>query len=179
VPFKVAFDGKTDIPIVQVSLPGDSKVDSAVRLGRALGTLRLVFPFAIPAFHGLADSPVTKATPSSRAVRLSTTSETGVCLSLPPLMGVLSDQAGMGVPMPYLESFMAATKQALSSEDPVSAVQTLAKNPQYRSAHPTDEHFLPIPVAVGATDKSDKAQELLSSTEDKLGWGFWRWTQEA
>ncbi|KAK1922127.1 Extradiol ring-cleavage dioxygenase, class III enzyme, subunit B [Papiliotrema laurentii] len=145
VPFKVAFDGKTDIPIVQVSLPGDSKVDSAVRLGRALGTLR------------------------DKGYAVVTSGQ---------IVHNLRDWR-MGVPMPYLESFMAATKQALSSEDPVSAVQTLAKNPQYRSAHPTDEHFLPIPVAVGATDKSDKAQELLSSTEDKLGWGFWRWTQEA
>ncbi|TXT12916.1 hypothetical protein VHUM_01317 [Vanrija humicola] len=40
VPFKVAFDGRTDIPIAQVSLPGDSSPLSAARFGRALAALR-------------------------------------------------------------------------------------------------------------------------------------------
>ncbi|BEJ11731.1 hypothetical protein CspHIS471_0201910 [Cutaneotrichosporon sp. HIS471] len=40
VPFLVAFAGKTDIPIVQVSLPGDSNPVSAAKLGKALSTLR-------------------------------------------------------------------------------------------------------------------------------------------
>lgn len=37
---KVAFDGKTDIPIIQVSLPGDGSPASTARLGKALGGLR-------------------------------------------------------------------------------------------------------------------------------------------
>jgi aromatic ring-opening dioxygenase catalytic subunit (LigB family) len=40
VPFLVAFAGKTDIPIVQVSLPGDSSPVSAAKLGKALAALR-------------------------------------------------------------------------------------------------------------------------------------------
>lgn len=40
VPFLVAFEGKTDIPIVQVSLPGDSSPVSAAKLGKALAALR-------------------------------------------------------------------------------------------------------------------------------------------
>lgn len=40
VPFLVAFAGKTDIPIVQVSLPGDSSPVSAAKLGKALASLR-------------------------------------------------------------------------------------------------------------------------------------------
>ncbi|BEI88829.1 uncharacterized protein CcaverHIS019_0201910 [Cutaneotrichosporon cavernicola] len=40
VPFLVAFAGKTAIPIVQVSLPGDSNPVSAAKLGKALSTLR-------------------------------------------------------------------------------------------------------------------------------------------
>jgi aromatic ring-opening dioxygenase catalytic subunit (LigB family) len=40
VPFKVAFAGRTDIPIIQVSLPGDSNPISAAKLGRALAPLR-------------------------------------------------------------------------------------------------------------------------------------------
>ncbi|KLT38816.1 Extradiol aromatic ring-opening dioxygenase [Cutaneotrichosporon oleaginosum] len=40
VPFLVAFAGKTDIPVVQVSLPGDSDPVSAAKLGKALASLR-------------------------------------------------------------------------------------------------------------------------------------------
>lgn len=40
VPLKVAFQGKTDIPVVQVSLPGDSSAQTTVKLGRALASLR-------------------------------------------------------------------------------------------------------------------------------------------
>lgn len=40
VPFLVAFEGKTAIPIIQVSLPGDSSPVSAAKLGRALAPLR-------------------------------------------------------------------------------------------------------------------------------------------
>lgn len=40
VPFLVAFKGKTDIPIVQVSLPGDSSAHSSGKLGQALSALR-------------------------------------------------------------------------------------------------------------------------------------------
>lgn len=40
VPLKVAFNGKTSIPIIQVSLPGNSSPDSAAKLGKALSGLR-------------------------------------------------------------------------------------------------------------------------------------------
>lgn len=42
MPFKVAFAGKTDIPIVQVSLPGDGSPVSSAKLGKALSSLRWV-----------------------------------------------------------------------------------------------------------------------------------------
>lgn len=40
VPFKVAFNGSTSIPIIQVSLPGDGSPISSAKLGRALASLR-------------------------------------------------------------------------------------------------------------------------------------------
>ncbi|EJT48112.1 hypothetical protein A1Q1_02922 [Trichosporon asahii var. asahii CBS 2479] len=40
VPFKVAFNGSTSIPIIQVSLPGDGSPVSSAKLGRALASLR-------------------------------------------------------------------------------------------------------------------------------------------
>lgn len=43
VPFKVAFEGKSQFPIVQVSLPGDGSPVSSAKLGKALAPLRSVF----------------------------------------------------------------------------------------------------------------------------------------
>ena len=40
VPLKVGLDSQTDIPIVQVSLPGDGSPGSTASLGRALRSLR-------------------------------------------------------------------------------------------------------------------------------------------
>lgn len=40
VPFKVAFEGRTDFPVIQVSLPGDGSPESAAKLGKALASLR-------------------------------------------------------------------------------------------------------------------------------------------
>ena len=42
VPFKVAFEGKTDFPVIQVSLPGDGSPESTAALGKALAPLRYV-----------------------------------------------------------------------------------------------------------------------------------------
>jgi 4,5-DOPA dioxygenase extradiol len=42
VPFLVAFEGKTEFPVTQVSLPGDGSPESAAELGKALTPLRYV-----------------------------------------------------------------------------------------------------------------------------------------
>jgi 4,5-DOPA dioxygenase extradiol len=40
VPLKIAFDSETDIPLIQVSLPGDSSEYSSATLGKGLAGLR-------------------------------------------------------------------------------------------------------------------------------------------
>ena len=45
VPLKIGLEGQTDIPLVQVSLPGDSSPESSAKLGKALSRLRWVFSF--------------------------------------------------------------------------------------------------------------------------------------
>ena len=45
VPFLVAFQGKTEFPVIQVSLPGNGSPESAAELGKALAPLRHV-PFS-------------------------------------------------------------------------------------------------------------------------------------
>jgi 4,5-DOPA dioxygenase extradiol len=42
VPFLVAFGGKTEFPVIQVSLPGNGSPESTAELGRALAPLRYV-----------------------------------------------------------------------------------------------------------------------------------------
>ena len=47
VPFLVAFEGKTEFPVIQVSLPGNGSPESAAALGKALAPLRYV-PQSLP-----------------------------------------------------------------------------------------------------------------------------------
>lgn len=80
--------------------------------------------------------------------------------------------------MPYTDPFLAETKKAVSSPTPLDDVANLTKHPMYKSAHPTDEHFLGLPVAVAATDKNDTVEPIFVGVDKDigLGWGFWRWT---
>ena len=47
VPFLVAFEGKTEFPVIQVSLPGNGSPESAAALGKALAPLRYVPTFLL------------------------------------------------------------------------------------------------------------------------------------
>ncbi len=57
--------------------------------------------------------------------------------------------------------------------------------PNYKTAHPTDEHFLPLVVAAAAAAPADTQQEgteevqkvetLLNFDEGALGWYIARW----
>jgi 4,5-DOPA dioxygenase extradiol len=69
---------------------------------------------------------------------------------------------------------MKAVNQALRSSDTVDATIGLFHHPFYKSAHPTPEHLLPLVVAVAATSKGDKLEEIYFEC-DGLGWGMWRW----
>lgn len=80
-------------------------------------------------------------------------------------------------PLPYLEPFMKSTSTAINSPDPKSAVGALKSDPHFKGAHPTDEHFLPLCTAVGATTGSDRLEEIYLGKENNLGWGFWKWAR--
>ncbi|TYJ57908.1 hypothetical protein B9479_001263 [Cryptococcus floricola] len=93
-----------------------------------------------------------------------------------------------GKGLPYTGPFLEDTSKALSSSDCVSATLDLTKHPLYKKAHPTDEHFFPLLVAVGATSSSDHIEEIYKGVvdiggrtveNDGLGWGMWRWTSAA
>ncbi|WVF72984.1 hypothetical protein IAT40_007802 [Kwoniella sp. CBS 6097] len=109
-----------------------------------------------------------------------------------------------GSKMPYTKPFLQAVEKALSgsgSEGPIQSTLDLLKSPLYKKAHPTDEHFYPLLVALGASyhninngetvsggknGDSDLLEKIYTGVVDiggnpaadtGLGWGMWRWTQ--
>ncbi len=63
---------------------------------------------------------------------------------------------GQGAPAPYAREFQAWVLQTLKDKDVDSLVDYRSRSPHGVRAHPTDEHFLPLFVALGAA--SDKAK---------------------
>ncbi|WVR07665.1 hypothetical protein IAU60_004707 [Kwoniella sp. DSM 27419] len=107
-----------------------------------------------------------------------------------------------GKKMPYTRPFMDLLDTSMTSPDPIAATLSVLKTPIYKQAHPTDEHFFPFLVALGAihspsskeTAAADPAPDLDKreiifndvvditgerSRDEGLGWGMWRWTQTA
>lgn len=161
VPLKVAFDGKTDIPIIQVSLPGDSSPASTVKLGKALSSLRDKGYGIIGSgqvVHNLRDHcEFHHATSGLRS----------------------TDFPVSGVPTTYNKPFLEAATSAVYSSTPVQTTQALFHHPLYKRAHPTPEHLLPILVSVAAADEKDKVEDIYVGLDKMgMGWGMWRWVPQ-
>ncbi|WVW86193.1 hypothetical protein I302_108234 [Kwoniella bestiolae CBS 10118] len=94
-----------------------------------------------------------------------------------------------GQRMLYTKPFLNLLNSSLSSTDPISSTIDILKTPLYKKAHPTDEHFFPLFVALGALREGEsKRKETLISgvwdaqgmpAEDEgLGWSMYRWLSE-
>ncbi|WWC91720.1 uncharacterized protein L201_006667 [Kwoniella dendrophila CBS 6074] len=93
-----------------------------------------------------------------------------------------------GSSMPYTKPFLKAVSDSLESSDPKSSILDAIKSPIYKQAHPTNEHFYPLLVALGALSKEDERnkQDLFVGIVDMqgndvdsnlgLGWGMWKWS---
>ncbi len=68
-------------------------------------------------------------------------------------------------PAPYASEFQAWVKDRIETKDFDSLVNYRALNPHGVRAHPTDEHFLPLFVALGAAVKDYKAERLYDAIE--------------
>jgi 4,5-DOPA dioxygenase extradiol len=70
-----------------------------------------------------------------------------------------------GAPAPYAKEFQDWVKQKIEAKDFDSLVNYRALNPNGVRAHPTDEHFLPLFVALGAAGKNYRAERLYDGIE--------------
>ncbi|WVR00174.1 hypothetical protein IAU59_007316 [Kwoniella sp. CBS 9459] len=126
IPFKAAFGDDSPLPIVQVSLPGTSDPLASVKLGRSLGRLRDE-GYAVVAtgqvVHNLRDLFTGRKTPYTK-----------------PFMHSL--ESALSAP--------ASASPGVSGSGAVESTVDLLRSPLYKQAHPTDEHFFPILVALGA-----------------------------
>ena len=113
-----------DVPVVQVSMPHDLDAAGAVRLGRTLAPL---------AHEGILLLGSGSITHNLREVRWS---------------------SGQGGDAPtYATEFVDWARTAVQDHDEDALANYLKSAPHALRAHPTPEHYLPLPFAFGAADR--------------------------
>jgi 4,5-DOPA dioxygenase extradiol len=65
-----------------------------------------------------------------------------------------------GGPVPYVETFRSWVDERLRTDNRAELVRYLELAPNARRAHPTDEHFLPLFVALGAAGKAPRVERI-------------------
>lgn len=119
---------KADIPVFQISLPTGLSLSHAMAYGQALSGLR----------------------------------EQGVLIigsgSLTHNLGEFRGGRAMDTPAsPYVLEFVNWVREAVAAGDAQKLCRTLEEAPHARRAHPTDEHYQPLLVAMGASMKDGQA----------------------
>jgi 4,5-DOPA dioxygenase extradiol len=72
---------------------------------------------------------------------------------------------GAGRPEPYAREFAEWVRDRLEAHDFESLVDYRAKSPHGARAHPTDEHFLPLFVALGAAQERAKPERVYDAID--------------
>jgi len=72
---------------------------------------------------------------------------------------------GRGEPAPYAREFQQWVKQQLESKDIEALVDYRSRSPHGVRAHPTDEHFLPLFVALGAASEKAKPERVYDAID--------------
>lgn len=159
VPFKVAFaddvdliDSKkldVDVPLIQVSLANSSDIESHYKLGQILSKYRDyngLLLFSGMSVHNLKDFRFPSENQSYA----------------------------------YGEQFNNLLTKILTNKDSSKVLEELKNLPLgenkeiYEASHPTNEHFLPLVIAAGAS-REDEAKLLYGDVFKSLGWNLYRW----
>jgi 4,5-DOPA dioxygenase extradiol len=136
VPLRLMFPD-ADVPIVPVSVQGHAGAAHAYRVGRALA------PLGARDILVIGSGNVThNLADFGAAVR-----------------------GGGGTP-PYVREFADWVWQRLESHDVQALVDWRTAAPNGRRAHPTEEHFLPFHVALGAAGEGSSATRLHAGIDD-------------
>jgi 4,5-DOPA dioxygenase extradiol len=81
-------------------------------------------------------------------------------------------------PMPYAAEFQEWVRGKIESRDLDALVDYRSLSPDGKRAHPTDEHFLPLFVALGAAGEGYAAERLYAGIEmGSLAMDAWRFRQ--
>lgn len=111
---------KADVPVFQISLPAGLSTAQAFAYGQALSALR----------------------------------DEGVLIigsgSLTHNLGEFRGQAADAPVQPYVSAFVQWVREVVKAGDADQLIRTFELAPHVHRAHPTDEHYLPLLVAMGA-----------------------------
>jgi 4,5-DOPA dioxygenase extradiol len=75
------------------------------------------------------------------------------------------DRSGRATPAPYAMEFQAWVKEQIDARDYDALVNYRSQSPHGARAHPTDEHFLPLFVALGAAREGSQAERLYDAID--------------
>lgn len=147
------------LPVVQITLPASDDAETSYRLGTALRALR---HYGVGVFAG--GMGVHNMRDYMMSFRFGQ-------LAKVPYASFVDDIAAAIAPLP--PNTPSDDAGGTSARDPRGdAIVKLQQTARYRGAHPTAEHFLPIPLAVGATHPSERLYSTLVKQEGAMGWNM-------
>ncbi len=72
---------------------------------------------------------------------------------------------GSGTPQPYAREFSEWVREKIEAHDLDSIVDYRSRSPHGARAHPTDEHFLPLFIALGAASDQGKPERIYDAID--------------
>jgi 4,5-DOPA dioxygenase extradiol len=72
---------------------------------------------------------------------------------------------GSGAPQPYAREFAEWVREKIEAHDLDSIVDYRSRSPHGARAHPTDEHFLPLFIALGAAPERGKPERIYDAID--------------
>jgi 4,5-DOPA dioxygenase extradiol len=72
---------------------------------------------------------------------------------------------GAGATLPYVEAFARWLEDRLVAHDTEAVLAYRERAPSAARAHPTEEHFLPLYIALGAAGEAPVVEKVYSGTE--------------